>query len=276
MLFKLARCLLVVYEMVDGGVLSADGALRIVLGVDGAELHLLGIEGEQAVGEQAAHAGEVFQRLGCLYGAEHAGYGSQYACLRTGGYGSCWGRFLEHASITRRAGQMGERLTLEAQYAAVGEGLASHDAGIVDEELHGEVVGAVNDEVILPDDVEGIGGVEELVVGVNSHIGVDGEYLLLGTVHLGTAYVAREVDDLTLQVAQVHHVGVDYAYGAYACCRKIERHGGSQSACTHDEHTRLHYLLLPLNAHVLKQYVARIALYLFFREVCHSAPPPMK
>ena len=121
-----------------------------------AELHGLGIEGEQAVGEQLAHTCEVFQCLGSLDGAQHTGDGTQHTSLRTGGHNSCGWRFLEHAAVAGRAGQMSECLAVEAEYAAVREGLASHDAGIVDEEFHGEVVRAIDDEVVLLNNIEGV------------------------------------------------------------------------------------------------------------------------
>ena len=50
--FQVARRLFVVYQVVDGGVLAADGAGWSLLDFDGAELHGLGVERQQAVGAQ--------------------------------------------------------------------------------------------------------------------------------------------------------------------------------------------------------------------------------
>ena len=50
---------------------------------------------------------------------------------------------------------MGKRLTAEAQDAAMTKSLAEHHAGVVDEELHGEVVGAVDDEIPWLNDLLG-------------------------------------------------------------------------------------------------------------------------
>ena len=124
--FQVARRLFVVYQVVDGGVFAADGAGWSLLDFDGAELHGLGVERQQAVGEQFADAGKVFQRLGSLNGAQHAGNGAQYAGLRTRGYGAGGRRFLKEAAIACRARQMGERLSVESQDAALAGG-RQHD-----------------------------------------------------------------------------------------------------------------------------------------------------
>ena len=161
MVLQVARGLFVVYQMVDGGMTAADGARVAMTDGHRAEQHGFGVEGEQTIGQQFADAREILQRLGGLDGAQHTGNGSQYACLRTGGNGASRRRFLEHAAVAGRAGHVGKRLTVEAQDAAVRERFARHDTRIIDEELHGEVVGTVHHEVVLPDDVERVRRVEK-------------------------------------------------------------------------------------------------------------------
>ena len=51
---------------------------------------------------------------------------------------------------------MGKGLSLESQNAAMREGFAQAHAGIIDEELHREVVGAIDDEIPWLDDFLGI------------------------------------------------------------------------------------------------------------------------
>ena len=201
MFFKVARGLLVIYQVVDGGVRAADGARVAMLHRYGAEQHGLGIEGQQAIGQQLPYPCEVFQRLSSLDGAQHTGNGTQDTRLRTRWYGSYGRRFLEHTTVTGRAWQMRERLSVKAQDATMRERLACHHTRIIDEELHGEVVRAVDDEVVLLDNIERVRRVEELVVGIHLYIGVDGLDFLLGTLYLWHAHVLGEVDDLSLQVA---------------------------------------------------------------------------
>ena len=156
MVFQITRSLLIVDEMVDGRVVATYLAAAALLHLDGAEVHRLGIEGEQSVGQELAHAEEVFQRLGSLDSAQHTCDGSQYACLATGRYGSCWRWLLEEATVAGGAWQVGKGLTLEAEDAAMGEWLAEAHTGVIDEELHREVVGAINDEIPWLDDFLGI------------------------------------------------------------------------------------------------------------------------
>ena len=113
MLFEFACRLLVINEVVDGGMGAADGTCVSMPDVDCAELHGLGIERQQAIGQQFAYAGEIFQRLGSLNGAQHTSDSPQHTSLRACGYRSCRRRFLEHAAIAGSARQMGERLAIE-------------------------------------------------------------------------------------------------------------------------------------------------------------------
>lgn len=276
MLLQVTRAKFVIDEVVDGGMFATELTRCSLAGLDVVELHGLGIEGEQTVGEQFAHFCEVFECLCRLYGAEHASYSSQHTSLRTCGHSPWWWRFLEHASVARCTGQVSESLSGEAQNASVGEWFASHDTRIVDEKLDREVVSAVDNEIVFPDDVESIGRVEKLMEGVNLHVGVDSLNFLLGTVYLSHSHILGEMDNLSLEIAQVDLVGIYDAYGANAGSSKIERDGSSETASTHYQHACVHYLLLSFHTHVLEQDVARIALYLLFGEVYHIAPPPMK
>ena len=89
---------------------------------------------------------------------------------------------------------MGEGLSLEAQDAAMREGFASHHTGIIDEKLDGEIVGGINDEVIVADDVQCVGRIEKLSIGLHLHIGIDGLNLLLGALYLGHTQIFGEMD----------------------------------------------------------------------------------
>ena len=151
-MFQITRSLLIVDEMIDGRAVAADFAGCTLLYLDGAEVHRLGIEREQSVVAQFAHTEEVLQRLCSLDGSEHTGDGTKDSCLATGRNSACWSWFLEETTVTSRAWKMGEGLPLESQDAARRECLAQSHTGIIDEELHREVVGAINDEILWLDD----------------------------------------------------------------------------------------------------------------------------
>ena len=205
-----------------------------------------------------------FRRLGSLNGAQHASDSTQHTSLRACGNGTWRRRFLEHAVIACCARQMGERLAIETQDATMRERLSCHHASIIDEKLHGEVVGAIHDEVIFLDDVERIRRVEEFVVGVHFHVRVDGLDFLLCALYLWHAHILGEMDDLTLEVGEVHHIGINDADASDACSSEIERDGRTQSAGPHNEYAGIHNLFLALHADIRQQDMSGIALYLFF------------
>ena len=64
-----------------------------------------------------------------------------------------------------------ENLPLEAQDAPLGERLACHDAGVVDEILGGKIVRAIHDKVIFSDNIQDIICRKVLMIGVDVDMG---------------------------------------------------------------------------------------------------------
>ena len=164
---------------------------------------------------------------------------------------------------------MGEGLTLKAQYATMAERFASHDTGIVDEELNWEIVCAIDDEVILLDDVECVVSHQQVLYGIHLHIRIDGKHLLLSREHLGNAHILSEMNYLALEVAQVNHIAVYDTYLAHASSCEVERNRSTQTACSHYEHLGILDFLLTLYTHILQENVTGIAVYFFFGKVKH-------
>ena len=250
--------------MVDGRVVAADFAGCTLLHLDGAEVHRLGIEGEQSVGEQIAYTEEVLQSLCCLNGSEHTGDGSQNASLTTGRNCACWRWFLEEATVTCRAWQVGKGLSLESQDAAMREGFAQTYAGIIDKELYREVVCSVDNEIPWLDDFLGIVRIEEVVISGHFHIRIDGNHLLLGALHLWSAQVLGLMNHLALQVAEVYHVSIHDTDMSHTCCSEVEGNWRAQATGTYDEYLGIEKFLLTFESYILKEDVAAVSLYLFF------------
>lgn len=145
-------------------------------------------------------------------------------------------------------------------------------------ELRGEVVGAVEDEIVIlvADDVADVLRGHHLVVGVDLDVGVHRRDGLLARLHLSLADVLRLVDDLALQVREVDDVEVDEADGADAGGCEIHRSRCAEAARADDEHLAGEQFLLPLAADFVEDDVAGIAFDLFVRQSAHLAPPPMK
>jgi len=106
-----------------------------------------------------------------LNAAQYPGDGPQYPRLRAGGHASCKGRLTEQAPVARRTRKVGENLPLEAQDAPLGERLACHDAGVVDEILGGKIVRAIHDKVIFSDNIQDIICRKVLMIGVDVDMG---------------------------------------------------------------------------------------------------------
>ena len=128
------------------------------------------------------------------------------------------------------------------------ERLLPKNAGVVDEELRREVVGAVENKVVVLDDIHDIVRHEIVVVGDDVDVRIDSPHSLCGRVNLGLSNVGRRVDYLPLQVGKVHIVGINNADGANAGRSKIQSRRGSQAARSNNEHLAVQDLFLALDA----------------------------
>src|SRR3546814_1039116 len=70
-------------------------------------------------------------------------------------------------------GLVGGKLAVEAHDGGGNEGLAGEMAGVVGEVAGGEVVGAVGDQVVARDEVEGVVRREAQAVRLHLHLGID-------------------------------------------------------------------------------------------------------
>ena len=133
---------------------AADRAGRVALERDLPELHAQGVVGEKTVGQQVTLGQQELDRLGGLDGAQDAGQHADHPGLGTGGDGVLGRRLGKDAAVAGRFPRPdGHGLAVELQDAAMGVGVAGQYAGVVDQELGGEVVGAVDDKVVVGDDV---------------------------------------------------------------------------------------------------------------------------
>ncbi len=114
-------------------------------------------------------------------------------------------------------------LAVEAEDRAVHDGLLVKDARVVDEIPRGEVVAAVDDDVVLREDPIDVRAGEALLVLHHLHVGVQILDRDLGARHLLHADAARRVEDLPLQVRHVDDVEVDEAERADARRREVQR-----------------------------------------------------
>ncbi len=276
---QVAGRLLVVDELGDGRVVAADAAVRVARDLDLAEGHRQSVVGQQVPCQQVADAEDVLEGFGRLQGADDAAHDAEHAGLATGRHGVFRRHRREDAAVARALPRhVGHELALEADDARMYEWLLLEDAGVVDQELRGEVVGAVDDEVVVlvADDIADVLRGHHLVVGVDLDVGVHRRDGLLARLDLGLADILRLMDDLALQVREVDDVEVDEADRADAGGCEVHRGRCAEAARADDEYLAAEQLLLPLAADFVEDDVAGIAFNLFVRQSAHLAPPPMK
>ena len=102
------------------------------------------------------------------------------------------------------------------------------------------------------------------MVGCYLHIRIDGNHLLLGAFHLRGVQVLGLVNDLSLQVAEVNHIGIHDTDMSHASRSEVEGNWRTQASGTNDEHPGIEELFLSLEAYILKEDVAAVSFYLFF------------
>jgi len=242
---------------------AAQTAIVILEEVEVVELHREGIEGQQGIGQQLAGACDVLDGFGGLQRTTDARDAAQYTHHRAGLDLLLSGRFWKDAAVAGCAWYVRHQLTLEAVDTAHTEGLALHHAGIVDEILDGEVVRSVYHEVVLLDHLPYRILSQVFFVLDHLHIGVEGSDGSLGRLYFRVSYIFGAMYDLSLQIGERHAVAIGYAQCPYSCSCEVECNGRTESTCTHDEHTGLEELLLPLRTYTLQDEVAVVSSFLF-------------
>jgi hypothetical protein len=130
-----------------------------------------------------------------------------------------------------------------------------------------EVVGAVQHEVVVGDDVEGVRLVEAVGVLHDLRARADRAHRVGGRRGLGAADVRHPVHDLALQVGGVDDVVVDHADRAHAGGREVQQRRRAQPPGTHDQHPRGPQPSLPVAADVGQQQVPGVPRALRRREL---------
>jgi hypothetical protein len=91
----------------------------------------------------------------------------------------------------------------------VDDGNPKVKAGVVEQISGGEVVAAVDDDVVSREDVEGVGCGQALAERDQLHIRIEGGERFPGRLDLGHAQAIDVVEHLALEVGGIHHVRVD-------------------------------------------------------------------
>ena len=125
-----------------------------------------------------------------------------------------------------------------------------------------EVVAAVDDDVVLVEDLARVLAAEHDVVLDHSHVAVERGERDAGRCRLEHADPVLGVEDLALQVAAVDGVEVDKADGADTGGRQVERGGAAEPAGADEQHPSVEQLGLPFDTDLGDEQVAAVALLL--------------
>jgi hypothetical protein len=251
---------------------AADGALRVALQLERAELHLQGIEEQEPADQRLAGADDELQRLGGLDGAHDAGQHAEHAAFGAARDEARRRRFRIEAAIARAVLRREDRdLAVEPEDAAVHVRPAGKDARVVDEIARREVVGTVHDHVVIAEDFERVRRVQHRLVADHANVRVQAAQPVGRGAQLGPAHVVRAVEDLPLEVAEVHGIEVDETERADAGGGQIERRGGSQPTGADAEHARGLESPLPVDADFRHDQVAAVAANFVVRQLGQRA-----
>ena len=241
--------------------ITADRAVDVAPQLQLAEAHVPGVIEQQTTDQRRPAAEEQLDGLRRLDRTDDARQHAQHATL--GATRDQPGRRwlgIEAAIARSTLGCEDRRLPLEAEDAAVSVGLSEDHARIVDEIPRREVVGAVEDDVIVAEDLERVLRGQRGLVAVDLERRIERREAVLRRGELRAADVTRAVQDLTLQVAGVDVVEIDDAERTQAGSGEIERRRGSEPARADAEHAAGLQLALPFDADLRQDQVPAVAL----------------
>lgn len=186
----------------DGGVFATEAARWIVGELEGAEGGGEGVVDEDFPEGWLAGAEDELDGLHGLEGADDAGEDAEDAGFVAGGDGAGCGYFREEATVagTAKVGCEDGHLAVEAVDGSVDEGLFEEKGGVVGEEAGGEVVGAVEDDVVVFRDPDGVFRGEADGVEVEGDVGVCLAEAGGGGFELGFPDGGVAVEELALEV----------------------------------------------------------------------------
>ena len=146
------------------------------------------------------------------------------------------------------------------------QGFSREVAGIIDEELCGKRIHAVNHHVVGRDIVHGIGRGKPIFVRFHGHVGIQEEHFFFRRLHLGPSDVGSMVKHLSLQIGPVNHVAVDQSDRSDAGRGQIQGDRRTEPPGPDHKHFRPGNFLLPLPSDLGQQDVPAVSGDLFFRE----------
>ena len=145
-----------------------------------------------------------------LKGPDHAGKGAKDACFLSCGDRAGWRRFRKQASVARRAQSRIKdgKLSFELMDRAGNRGFTKEPRGICHQKAGRKVVRAVNDHVILPEEICDVVLIEPFMVELKTDVRVQTREAVGGTLHLLFADKSFVVKNLSLKIREFNGIVV--------------------------------------------------------------------
>ena len=158
----------------------------------------------------------------------------------------------------------------------MGKWLLCHNTGIIDQKLCRKVIGTVNNEIIVLNEIHNIAGIYESAVCLYGYIRVDRFHSLRCGFYFCFTHIISRMNDLSLQVGKIYLIRIHNTDSSYSCCCQIKCCRGTKSTGTDDQNAGIQQLFLSLHSHFLENDMTGISLKLFVCKSHYLAPPPMK
>ena len=218
------------------------------------------VEDQHFIRCQPGKAQQQLERLECLQTAEHARNRPQHARLGAIAYQAITRGLGPYTSQTRRAVVATYQLQLAFVLIDAREQhrLAQAQRNIVQQELGGEVVAAVEDEIGTFGQCCGVAGIEPHGVRGHLNFGIERAHSLRRELGLGLAAVGQRVPGLAMQVGGLQMVRIHDGEPADTRARQVLQHRHAQPARTHHQHRRATQALLSRRTHLTQRHLPRV------------------
>src|SRR5690349_11693096 len=190
--------------------IATDGACRIALQFQLTEAHAQCIVEQQPILERSSLPQDDLDGFGRLNDSDETGEDAEHAALGATG-NETRGRWLRIQAAIAGAVFIREYggLPFETENGSVHIRLLQQNAGIVHQVTSGEVVGAVNDDVVVAKNVQRVFAVQRDIILFNLQIRIDVLHFLGGGIELFAADIFGAVNDLALQIGDIDLVEID-------------------------------------------------------------------
>ena len=257
--------------------IAADGAIGVATKLEGSEVKVLGRKRRELADRRRAEAEQKLDDLVRLQRPDDPRQYAHHAAFGAAGDASGVRRLGIHAAIARpalagaqRVGQMrreDRNHAFEAEDAAVDIGFFEDHAGVVDAVARGKIIGAVDDDVVVPDQIEHIGGIHDRFVLDDLHVGIQIAQSFCGRLHFFFADVADAEENLPLKIRRRDDIDIRQPDRPHPRRREVQRDRAAEPARADAQDLGVEELRLPRLTHLGQEKVAAVADLLLGREL---------